>query len=82
MIKKFSILVIMLMFTAAAFSNGSIAGKHADTLKKDNKSKCDYCHKSDKPVEKKKGQLSQDKKKLNGVSISKIANCNGSGCHK
>ena len=77
MIKKFSILAVLLMFTVAAFSNGTIAGKHPDKLKVANKSKCDYCHKSEKPIEKKKGQIDPGKKKLNGVLLSTIKNCKG-----
>lgn len=80
MIKRFSILMTVLMITTAAFSNVKISGKHKDLEYEGKKVNCSYCHTVDMKIEKKKGQVQGSK--LNGVLFSKIKGCAGSACHK
>lgn len=75
-------LALMLAVSTAAFSNTAINGKHKD-LKKDGKVvNCNYCHTDQKIEKKKKSSLSDDKKKLNGKSLSQVKSCAGKDCHK
>jgi len=78
--KRFSILLVIIMLSAAAFSNVKISGKHKDNTKDGVKVNCIYCHSNALKIEKKKGQIQGEK--LNGVAFSKIKNCAGSTCHK
>ncbi len=80
MVKKLSIILVLLMISAAAFSNVKISAKHKDLSKDGKKVNCAYCHTGDLKIEKKKGQT--DGKKLNGTALSKIKSCAGSDCHK
>ncbi len=80
MIKRISIILVLLMITGAAFSNVKISAKHKDLTKDGKKVNCSYCHTSGQKVEKKKGQVNG--KALNGVKFSKIPSCAGSDCHK
>jgi len=79
MVKKLSLLLVLLMFTATAFSNVKIAAKHKDKMKDNQKVTCVYCHTNQK-IEKKKDQVQGQK--LNGVAFSKIKSCAGADCHK
>jgi len=79
MMKRLSILLVLLMISAAAFSNVKISGKHKDKMKDSKKVNCAYCH-TDSKIEKKKGQVQG--KSLNGVAFSKIKSCAGPDCHK
>jgi len=56
MIKKFGVLLVVLMFSATAFSNVKISGKHKDLSKDGKKVNCAYCHTDNAKIEKKKGQ--------------------------
>lgn len=80
MIKRISIVMLLLMISAAAFSNVKIAAKHKDQTKDGKKVACIYCHAGSLKIEKKKGQVQGDK--FNGVLFSKIKGCAGSECHK
>jgi len=80
MFKKLSVVLVLLMISGAAFSNVKISAKHKDNMKDNKKVNCLYCHAGDSKIEKKKGQMQGQK--LNGVALSKIKNCAGSGCHK
>lgn len=80
MIKKLSVLIVLLMFSVTAFSNVKIAGKHKDLTKDGKKVNCAFCHTDVAKIEKKKGQL--DGKKLNGAALSSNKSCAGKDCHK
>jgi len=80
MMKRLSILLVLLMISGAAFSNVVISGKHKDKMKDGKKVNCAYCH-TDSKVEKKKGQM-VNKKVFNGVNLAIIKNCDGADCHK
>ena len=80
MIKKLSIILVLLMITGAAFSNVKINAKHKDLTKDAKKVNCAYCHTSVMKIEKKKGQIKGEA--LNGVKFSKIKSCAGTDCHK
>jgi hypothetical protein len=80
MIKKISIVLVLLMISAAAFSNVKISAKHKDLTKDAKKVNCVYCHTSVMKIEKKKGQIKGEA--LNGVKFSKIKSCAGKDCHK
>lgn len=79
MIKKLSIILVLLMITGAAFSNVKISAKHKDLTKDAKKVNCAYCHTSVMKIEKKKGQIKGEA--LNGVKYSKIKSCAGKDCH-
>ena len=79
MLKKLTVVMLVVVFSTALYSNVTISGKHKNKLKDGNKISCSYCHSGVQKIEKKKGQLAN--KKLNGVPLFKIKGCNGSGCH-
>lgn len=79
MIKRISIVLVLLMISAAAFSNVKISAKHKQGVVDGKKVNCTYCHTNSK-IEKKKGQVKGET--LNGVKFSKIKTCAGSDCHK
>lgn len=80
MIKRLSIILVLLMITGAAFSNVKISAKHKNSTKDGKKVNCAYCHTSVMKIEKKKGQIKGEA--LNGVNFSKIKSCAGKDCHK
>ncbi|PKL15672.1 MAG: hypothetical protein CVV49_20210 [Spirochaetae bacterium HGW-Spirochaetae-5] len=80
MIKRISIILVLLMVSGAAFSNVKISAKHKDLTKDAKKVNCAYCHTNVMKIEKKKGQVNG--KALNGVNFSKIKSCAGTDCHK
>lgn len=81
MMKRLSILLVLLMIAGAAFSNVKISAKHKDKMKDGKKVNCAFCH-TDSKIEKKKGQMSANNKVFNGTNLSKIKNCAGADCHK
>ncbi len=80
MIKKISIVLVLLMISGAAFSNVKISAKHKDKMIDGKKVNCAYCHTGELKIEKKKGQVKGEA--LNGVKFSKIKGCAGKDCHK
>jgi len=79
MMKRLSILLVLLMIAGAAFSNTKISAKHKTGMKDGKKVNCAFCH-TDAKIEKKKGQVSGQM--LNGKKFSTIKNCAGAECHK
>jgi hypothetical protein len=80
MIKKLSLILVLIMISAAAFSNIKISAKHKNKMNDGKRVNCLYCHAGNSNIEKKKGQIQGQK--LNGVMFSKIKSCAGSDCHK
>jgi len=79
MIKKISIILVLLMISGAAFSNVKIAGKHKDLKKQGTNVNCAFCHAGEMKIEKKKGQIKGEA--FNGIKFSKIKSCTGQHCH-
>jgi hypothetical protein len=80
MIKKISFFIVLMMISSAAvYSNSKLAGKHKYMEKDGKKIDCKYCHSGDVKIDKKKGQVKDSM--FNGVELSKIKSCSGSGCH-
>lgn len=71
--------ILMLAVATAGFSNVAISGKHKNMTKDNKKVDCAYCHTGEK-IEKKKGQMANNK--FNGKALSKIKACAGKDCHK
>ena len=80
MIKKFSLVMVLIMITTiTVYSNTKLSNKHKG-MEKDGKAiNCAYCHEGDLKIAKKKKQLKDNT--LNGVEFSKIKSCSGEGCH-
>jgi len=80
MLKKISFfMILMIISTVTVYSNTKLAGKHKYMEKDGKKIDCIYCHSGDVKIEKKKRQLKDYT--LNGVELSEIKSCSGSGCH-
>ena len=81
MIKRISFFIIILMMisTAAVYSNTKLSAKHKYLKKNGQKIDCSYCHSGELKIEKKKKQITDYS--LNGVEFSQIKSCAGDDCH-
>ncbi|MFA5517873.1 MAG: hypothetical protein WDA74_01325 [Spirochaetota bacterium] len=81
--KKYFIWVLFFAFLLSAvliYATPKILMAHIDMIKDGQEITCNYCHSNPVfTIEKKKGQL--EKGLLNGVPLSEIKTCAGSGCH-